>query len=97
MDKIYIGDIGTRLRTTLNDDLTGYSSINYKIKKPSGAILTKPCTPEDEINGIIYYDTIEGDLDEVGSYLIQAFVIFNSGSENLSVTKSFIVYDRYKK
>lgn len=97
MDKIYIGDTGTRLRTTLNDDLAGYSSINYKIKKPSGNIITKPCEVEDEANGIIYYDTIDGDLDEIGPYLIQAYIIFASGSKNLSVTKSFIVYDRYKK
>ena len=27
MGKIYIGDIGTRLRTTLNTDLAGYSTL----------------------------------------------------------------------
>lgn len=97
MSKIYIGDIGTRLRTTLNTDLAGYSSINYKIKKPSGSIITKPCEVEDEANGIVYYDTIDGDFDEAGPYLIQINVIFTSGNKNLSVTKSFIVYDVFKK
>ena len=96
MGKIYIGDIGTRLRTTFNDDIAGYSTIVYKIKKPSGAILTKPCEVEDELNGIIYYITIAGDLDEVGPHLIQADVKFSSGNKNLSVTKSFIVYDVFK-
>ena len=96
MDKIYIGDIGTRLRTTLNTDLAGYSSMTYKIKKPSGTIVTKPCIPEDEANGIVYYDTVDGDLNEVGPYLIQIDVKFSSGNKNLSVTKSFIVYDEFK-
>ena len=96
MGKIYIGDIGTRLRTTLNTDIAGYSTIEYKIKKPSGAILTKTCNPEDVGNGIIYYDTIDGDLDEVGPYLIQLNILFNNSNKNLSVTRSFIVYDKYK-
>ena len=97
MGRIYIGDIGTRLRTTLNTDIAGYSSIVYNIKKPSGDIITKPCNPEDVGNGIVYYDTIDGDLDEVGPYLIQLNIIFASGNKNLSVTRSFIVYDVYKK
>lgn len=96
MDRIYIGDIGTRLRTTLNTDIAGYSSIIYKIKKPSGTVMTKPCIPEDEANGIIYYDTVADDLDEAGPYLIQIDVRFSSGNKNLSVTKSFIVYNEFK-
>lgn len=96
MGKIYIGDIGTRLRTTLNTDLAGYESIIYKIKKPSGIVMTKPCIPEDEANGIIYYDTVVDDLNETGPYLIQIDVRFSSGNKNLSVTKSFIVYNVFK-
>ena len=96
MGKIYIGDIGTRLRTTLNTDIAGYSSIEYKIKKPSGTVMTKPCIPEDEATGIIYYDTVVDDLDEVGPYLIQIDVKFSSGNKNLSLTKSFIVYNVFK-
>ena len=96
VNKIYIGDIGTRLRTTLNIDLAGYSSISYKIRKPSGSILTKPCTPEDVANGIIYYDSIDGDFDEVGSYRIQADITFTNGSHNESVTRSFTVYEKFK-
>jgi hypothetical protein len=96
VDKIYIRDIGTRLRTTLNIDLAGYSSISYKIKKPSGTILTKTCSVEDETNGIIYYDAIDGDLDEVGSYRIQADINFTNGNHNESVTRSFEVYEKFK-
>ena len=96
MGKIYIGDIGTRLRTTLNTNITGYSSIKYKIKKPNGTILTKTCSPEDIENGIVYYDTILDDLDEVGSYSIQLEIIFTNGNKNSSETKPFLVYDLYE-
>lgn len=96
MGKIYVGDIGTRLRTTLSIDLTGYSTIDYKIKKPSGSILTKTCTVEDAANGILYYDTIDGDLDESGSYLVQAKVDWASGNRNYSFTETFTVHDLFK-
>ena len=94
-DKIYIGDIGTRLRTTLNEDLAGYSSIEYKIQKPSGTILTKPCVPEDVLNGIVYYDSVDGDFDELGFYKIQTDINFASGSHNESVTQTFYVSKKF--
>ena len=96
MGKIYTFDIGTRLRTTLNASLAGYDSIKYKIKKPSGTTLTKPCFPEDEANGIVYYDTVEADLDEIGKYLIQVQIVFLSGVQNESETQYFRVYDSFK-
>lgn len=95
MGKIYKFDIGTRLRTTLSVDLAGYSSIDYKIKKPSGNTLTKTCTIEDQANGIVYYDTIDGDLDEIGTYLIQVQVVFTGGNQNESETQNFEVYDSF--
>lgn len=95
MGKIYTFDIGTRLRTTLNVDLAGYSTIEYKIEKPSRTILTKPCVPEDIGNGIVYYDTVVDDLDEVGTYKIQVQIVFASGNQNESETQYFKVYDSF--
>jgi len=96
MGKIYTFDVGTRLRTTLSVDLTGYSTVEYKIKKPGGSTITKTCTVEDQANGIIYYDTVADDLDEVGTYLIQAQIVFASGNQNESETQNFVVYDSFK-
>ncbi len=96
MGRIYKFDIGTRLRTTLDVNLAGYSSIEYKIEKPGGTVLTKPCTPEDEANGIVYYDTLLNDLDELGVYHIQVQVVFASGSQFESETMYFTVYDSFK-
>lgn len=96
MGKIYMFDIGTRLRMTLSADLTGYTTIEYKIKKPSGSILTKTCSIEDLANGIIYYDTANGDLDEEGKYSIQAQIVFSGGDQYESESKSFRVYDSFQ-
>lgn len=97
MGKIYTFDIGTRLRTTLGVDLAGYDTIEYKINKPSGSVLTKPLgPPEDEANGIVYYDTVLNDLDEAGTYDIQVQVVFLSGKQFESETQYFVVYDSFK-
>ena len=95
MGKIYTFDIGTRLRTTLNVDLTGYDTVEYSIEKPDGTTLTKTCTIEDESDGIVYYDTTTNDLDQAGYYNIQVQVVFLSGSQFESETKEFRVYDPF--
>lgn len=97
MGKIYMFDIGTRLRTTLNVDLVGYDTVKYIIQKPSGSTLTVPVTDvESEGNGIVYYDTVSEDLDEEGKYYIQTQIVFLSGNKNESETKYFIVYDQFE-
>ena len=96
MGKIYTFDIGTRLRTTLGVDLAGYDTIEYKINKPSGSVLTKTCVVEDEANGIVYYDTVVDDLDEIGTHDIQVQVVFLSGKQYESETQYFVVYDSFK-
>jgi len=96
MGKIYTYDIGTRLRTTLSSDLTGYSSVKYSIEKPDKTTMLKTCTVEDLTNGIIYYNTLEDDLDQSGYYHIQAQVVFPSGDRYESETKEFRVYDSFK-
>ncbi len=95
MGKMYTFDVGTRLRTTLNADISGYSSVEYKIKKPDGTLLTKPCFIEDQATGIVYYDTILNDLSVPGSYSIQTQIVFASGNQNESVTQHFLVHDSF--
>jgi hypothetical protein len=97
MGKIYTFDIGTRLRTTLDVSLSGYDTVQYSIQKPDGSTLTVPVTAvEDEANGIIYYDTVLNDLDQIGWYGIQAQIVFLSGKQFESVTRYFEVHDSYK-
>jgi len=96
MSKIYTFDIGTRLRTTLGSDLTGYSTVEYKIKLPDNTIETKTCVVEDEATGIVYYDSVAEDFDDNGTYYLQVEVVFAAGSQFLSETTTFDVYSAYK-
>lgn len=94
MGKTYTDDIGTRIRTTLDEDITGYSSVTYYIEYPSGTEETKTCTVEDASDGIVYYDTVSGDLDEEGIYKIQTLVDMGA-TQYLSETQQFRVYGDY--
>ncbi len=92
----YLGDIGTEIETTLNTDLTGISTVSYKIIKPSGDISTLTCTIKNVLLGIISYITISGDFNEVGVYFIQTLLVFNNGDRFLSKTESFEIFEEFK-
>jgi len=96
MAKTYTFDIGTRLRTTLNADLTGYDTVEYRIKDPDGKTVTETCVIEDETNGIVYYDSVAEDFEDSGTYYLQVEVVFAAGSQFLSETTSFRVYSAYE-
>lgn len=73
----YQNDIGTIIEVDTQSDLTDAVTLEIKLKKPSGTILTKDAyipvglTAED---GKIAYATITGDLDELGKYYGQAHI-----------------------
>ena len=80
-------DIGTIIRLTItqtsdNAVLDGLESASTKqifIKKPSGTVLEKTASYyTDGTDGIIQYTTISGDLDEVGEYEVQGYVVIGS-------------------
>lgn len=96
MVKSYVGDIGTRIRTTLSTDLTNISTAYYKIKKPNGDILKVLCTIESILEGIVYYDIVTGDFNYIGVYYIQTELIFTDTSKFLSETKPFEIFEEYK-
>jgi len=95
--KVYVNDIGTKIRTVLNENLTNMVSIVYEIKKPDDTeVEWTPVSTEDVIKGIVYYDTVSGDQDQVGEYFHQCYVIFSNGDEFRSETRSYSVYAKFK-
>jgi hypothetical protein len=95
---IHTGDIGTQFRVTVQDcnstaiDLSTASSKSIIFKKPNGTSLTKSASfLTDGSDGIITYTSESDDLDTVGSWKIQAHVVFPSG-EWRSEFKSFKVH-----
>ena len=96
-NEIHKGDIGTKFTVTVYD---GTSTVNDSggtktilFKKPGGTTLTKTASDEDAANGAISYTTVSGDLDEIGTWRIQAKVVTSGGSTFNTDISTFKVYD----
>lgn len=85
-DEIHLNDIGTEFRVTIKDDdsivdISAATTLNLIILKPSGSRLVKNADLyTDGVDGIITYSIVAGDLDEIGSYKLQAMVEINGGT-----------------
>ncbi len=85
-NEIHKNDIGTKFVVTIKDgdsavDVSGATTKQIIIKKPSGTTLTKAAAfNSDGSNGIIYYAAVSGDLDETGTYKIQGKVVISDGT-----------------
>ena len=87
--EIHKDDVGTRFLITIKDDgnlvnisgVDGSSVHQINIRKPSDVVINRNATLQDfGISGVMFYDTIAGDLDEAGFYKLQAKVVIPSGT-----------------
>jgi len=87
--EIHKDDIGTRFLITVKDDglpvnisgVSGGSVHQVSFRKPSDTVIDRNATLKDYgISGVMFYDTVAGDLDEAGLYKLQAKVIVPSGT-----------------
>jgi hypothetical protein len=77
MVEIFINQSALRFEAQVNVDITGATVTQINYKKPSGSTGSFPATIEDSEAGIMYYDVIDTDeLDESGTWILQAFVAF---------------------
>ncbi|PLX49107.1 MAG: hypothetical protein C0613_08270 [Desulfobulbaceae bacterium] len=65
------GDDGTRIRIELGVDASTAAVATIKVRKPDFTTETWPATPDGTS---IYYDAAASDLDQVGDYIVQAYV-----------------------
>jgi DUF4097 and DUF4098 domain-containing protein YvlB len=85
--EIHIGDVGTKFLFTVQDcddvnplDVSTASSIEIMFKKPDGSLLTVVGTfLTDGTDGKVYYDTVSGDIDQIGYWKVQGKVTFPTG------------------
>jgi len=94
MTLVYRGDIGVRLTiSTSNTTMPVTTALSLLIKKPSGELVT--ATPSvNWTTGVLIYDTVSGDLDEVGEYRVQVHGVFDDGDDLRSDRDSFMVYEK---
>ncbi len=86
--EIHQYDIGTRFQITVQDcdSLVDISNASYRqltFRKPSDTIVTKIASIFNDgsaVSGVMYYDTIGGDLDEVGIWKMQGKIALPSGT-----------------
>ena len=86
--EIHQDDIGTRFLVTVKDDgvavnLTSATLKQLNFRKPDDSVLNRTASGlggGSESSGIMYYDTVAGDLDSVGVYKIQGKVTIPSGT-----------------
>jgi len=96
-NEIHIGDVGTVFYLTITEDgvavdISGATGKSIIFEKPSGDTLTKAgIFTTDGTDGKIQYTTIDGDLDESGTWRIQS-IITTATSEHHSDIKEFVVY-----
>jgi len=97
-NEIHKSDIGTLFKVTIKDGDTAVdissASVTKQIvfRKPSGTLLTKAASFfTDGTDGILTYTSISGDLNEIGSWKLQAYVVLGS-NEFRSDLASFKVH-----
>ena len=87
--EIHKDDVGTRFLITVKDDgnlvnisgVSGGSIHQVSFRKPSDTIIERNATLQDYgVSGVMFYDSVAGDLDEAGVYKLQAKVIVPSGT-----------------
>ena len=84
MAEIHVGDIGTTFQITVNDqngpvDLTNVDAMYILFRKPNDQLLqVTPVFVNTGSDGIIKYVTQANDLDQYGTWQIQARVVFGT-------------------
>jgi hypothetical protein len=86
--EIHVDDIGTRFQVTIKDDgavvdLSAASSLVISFRKPSDTVLNRSGSTLSDgsvVSGVMYYDSVVGDLDQIGNYKLQGKVALASGT-----------------
>ena len=97
VNEIHKDDIGTILRITVQDDsvavnLSSATTKTLTLRKPDGTTSAKTAAfYTDGTDGIIQYVTQADDLDQSGTWGIQAYVVLSDGSWH-SDQSTFIVH-----
>lgn len=81
MARVYLGQTALRIRINTGVDLTGATTLQAAVKKPSGAGVLWDCSGEAPLTaGIMYHDVVTAsELDEAGQFTLQSYVVFSDG------------------
>ena len=74
---VFLNDIGTLINVDVGSDVTGATVHRIKYIKPDG---TTDFWDATVLTRYLQYTTVDGDLDQVGEWKIQALVTTASGT-----------------
>lgn len=78
MTKIYVGDVGTEIILDCGQSIASATTTDIKVTKPNNT--TDTWTGSIYNTNYIKYTIQTGDLDVVGPWLLQAYVVTPSGT-----------------
>lgn len=98
--KYYVNDFGYPIIVDTGQDLSTATVLSLLVKKPSGETLTwagelGPANAYGDYKSISY-TVQEGDIDEDGTWSLQAFVEFDSSFQIKGRTVTFRIYPEFK-
>ena len=88
---IYKDEIGITLNIYCTYNIVGYTSVTVDIVKPDGTVLIVTPSVVDATIGKLSYDTVSGDLDQIGEYTVQPIIVFGGGDTVKGEIDKFIV------
>jgi bacillopeptidase F (M6 metalloprotease family) len=100
-NKIFIDSVGITINITCRDydynllDMSTATITELVVRKPSGDEVIWDATVDGTSHEILKYVTVDGDLDESGSYLVQGKIQIGSWL-GYSETFEFKVYDLFE-
>ena len=92
-DEIHYNDVGLQFTITIQDgdtavDISTATTKQLIFTKPSGDQLTKTASfVTDGTDGVIKYLTIADDLDEVGNWQLQGYVVIGTYSWHTDIAR----------
>lgn len=98
LPEVHEGDVGTIFRVTVRDtkkdgttkvlDVSAATTLQLIFKKPNSTVVTQTATlTSDGTDGRIQYTTVSDDLTPIGTWEIQARVVFVAGDWRTQVKK----------
>lgn len=93
-NKIYQHDSSVEFIINIGCSTDGASDTHFEITKPSGATVTWLASVKDSTS--LNYYTTDQDLDEAGTYVLQAVVAWGDTSVHRGESVKFKVYENFK-
>ena len=94
--KIFKGQSALRITLRTFTDLDSVESVCIRFCKPDGSVGEFPAGISDAVNGLVFYECVEGDIDASGWWAFWAFVTFADGRSAAGEAARVFVWEEGK-